>query len=156
MNRREHRKQRTEAVEGRHFKSRIDTVCRADEQEAAEQMETGTVVFSSSGSCCSLSAEEAEAPAHVLADALPELARSEHLDVRHPGENPARQFLAAGSMQAEFQSAVPALVHLLARMPHPFADVGDHLFGEKQAYLPWFAGLADAERVLEKGGSQIP
>ena|ERR1041384_3609403 len=100
----------------------MDRGSAADEPEAAEQTETGTAVSSNSGCRCSLSAEVAESPAQVLAHALPELARSEHLDVRHPGENPARQFLATGSLQAEFQSAVPVLARLLARVPHPFLN----------------------------------
>jgi hypothetical protein len=35
---------------------------------------------------------------HPLPRPVPELARSEHLDVRHPGENPVCQFLAAGGL----------------------------------------------------------
>ena len=41
---------------------------------------------------------------HPLPHPVPELARSKHLDVRHPGENPARQFLATGGLQAELAS----------------------------------------------------
>jgi hypothetical protein len=89
---------------------------------------------------------------HPLPHPVPELARSEHLDVRHPGENPARQFLATGGLQAELQRAVPALPQCLARVPHPFADAGGHLAGEEQAHLPGFVGLADAEGVFEEGG----
>src|ERR1019366_7403197 len=59
---------------------------------------------------------------HPLPHPVPELARSEHLDMRQPGENPARQFLATGGLQAELQRAVPALPQCLARVPHPFAD----------------------------------
>jgi hypothetical protein len=57
---------------------------------------------------------------HSFPHPVPELARSEHLDVRHPGENPARHFLATGGLQAELQRAVPALPQCLARVPHPF------------------------------------
>jgi hypothetical protein len=89
---------------------------------------------------------------HPLPHPVPELARSEHLDVRHPGENPARQFLATGDLQAELQRAVPALPQCLPRVPHPLADIGGHLAGEEQAHLPGFARLADAERVFEEGG----
>src|ERR1035441_2354532 len=71
---------------------------------------------------------------HPLPHPVPELAWSEHLDVRHPRENPARQFLATGGLQAELQRAVPALPRCLARVPHPFADVGGHLAGEEQAH----------------------
>jgi hypothetical protein len=46
---------------------------------------------------------------HPLPHPVPEFARSEHLDVGHPGENPARQFLATGGLQAELQRAVPTL-----------------------------------------------
>jgi len=56
---------------------------------------------------------------HPLPHPVPELGRSEHLDVRHPGENPARQFLATGGLQAELQRAVPALPQCLARVPQP-------------------------------------
>src|ERR1035441_4580591 len=86
-----------------------------------------------------------QALTHPLPHPVPELARSEHLDVRHPRENPARQFLATGGLQAELHGAVPALPQLLARVPHSFADVSGHLAGEDQAHLPWFVGLADAE-----------
>ena len=70
----------------------------------------------------------------------------------HPGENPARQFLATGGLQVELQRAVPALPQFLARVPDPFSDVGGHLAGEEQAHLPGFVRLADAERVFEEGG----
>ena len=40
---------------------------------------------------------------------LPELGRSEHLDVRHPGKNPTGEFLAPGGREAHFQTAVPLL-----------------------------------------------
>jgi hypothetical protein len=45
-----------------------------------------------------------QSPTHPLPHPVPELARSEHLDVRHPGENPARQFLATGGLQAQLAS----------------------------------------------------
>ena len=89
---------------------------------------------------------------HPLPHAVPELARSEHLDVRHPGENPARQFLATGGLQAELQRAVPTLPQCLAPVPDPLSDVGGDLAGEEQAHLPGFVGLADAEGVFEEGG----
>ena len=56
---------------------------------------------------------------HPLPHPVPELARSEHLDVRHPGENPAPQFRATGGLQAELQRAVPALPQRVARVPPP-------------------------------------
>ena len=71
--------------------------------------------------------------------------------MRHPGENPARQFLATGGLQAELQRAVPALPLLLAGVPDPFADVGGHLGGEEQPHFPGFVGLADIEGVFEEG-----
>ena len=89
---------------------------------------------------------------HPLPHPVPELAWREHLDMRHLGENPARQFLATGGLQAELQRAVPALPQCLPRVPQPFADVGGHLAGEEQAHLPGFVRLADAERVFEEGG----
>jgi hypothetical protein len=61
---------------------------------------------------------------HPLPHPVPELARCQHLDVRHPGENPARQFLATRGLQAELQRAVPALPQFLARVPHLFANIG--------------------------------
>jgi hypothetical protein len=42
--------------------------------------------------------------AHPLPHPLPELARSQHLNVRHPGENPARPLLATGGLPAELAS----------------------------------------------------
>ena len=51
----------------------------------------------------------------------------------------------------ELQRAVPALPQFLARVPHPFANIGGHVAGEEQAHLPGFVGLADAERVFEEG-----
>jgi hypothetical protein len=54
-------------------------------------------------------------------------------------------------LQAELQRAIPALPQCLARVPHPFADIGGHLAGEEQAHLPGFVGLADAEGVFEEG-----
>lgn len=86
---------------------------------------------------------------HPLLETLPELARRQHLDVRHPGENPPHQLLAPGSSQPNCQAPVPPLAQLLARVPHPFPDVGGHLFGKEQAHLPGLLRLADAGRVLE-------
>jgi hypothetical protein len=89
---------------------------------------------------------------HPLPHPVPELARGEHLDARHPGENPARQFLGTGGLRAELQCAVPALPQCLARVPHSLADIGGHFAGEEQAHLSGFVRLADAERVFEEGG----
>lgn len=52
----------------------------------------------------------------------------------------------------ELHRAVPALPQFLARVLHPFANIGGHLAGEDQAHLPWFVGLAYAEGVFEEGG----
>ena len=71
--------------------------------------------------------------------------------MRHPGENPAREFLATGSLQAELQCAVPALPQFLTRVPDPLSDVGGDFAGEEQAHLPGFLGPADAEGVFEEG-----
>ena len=59
---------------------------------------------------------------HPLPHPVPELARSQHLDVRHPRENPPRQFLATGRLQSELQPAATTLPQFLARVAHPFAD----------------------------------
>ena len=87
---------------------------------------------------------------HPLPHPVPELAWSEHLDMRHPGENPARQFLATGGLQAELQRAVPTLPQCLAPVPDPLSDVGGDLAREEQAHLPGFVRLADAEGALEE------
>ena len=71
--------------------------------------------------------------------------------MRHPGENPTGEFFASGGLQSELQRTVPALPQLLARVPHPFTDVGGHLAGEEQAHFPGFVGLADAKGVFEEG-----
>ena len=87
---------------------------------------------------------------YPLPHPVPELARGEHLDVRHPGKNPPGEFLTPGGREAHFQTAVPPLAKTLAGMPNTFPDVGGHLFGKEQPHLPRLLRLAYAKGVLEE------
>lgn len=85
-----------------------------------------------------------------LPHTLPQPLRSQHRHIRHPRENPSRQFLPAGGLQDQLQPPVAAPPHPLARVPHPLADIRGHLPCEDQPHLPGLFRLADAKGAPEE------
>ncbi len=96
-----------------------------------------------------LSGEPLQPGAHLFHHASPQCGRAEHLHVRLPGQHEPDKLFPSAGLHPEVQAAVPALEHLLRRVPHAPGNIRGH--SRRKAKMNVHEGLAthDSEPLVK-------